>query len=75
VPTIYLLADEAIDEGLVAKLRSWQHNGFSVDNQVRIEASACDGRQHWMSPQGRSEAFAPRTEMSVLGGNSVVSGA
>jgi hypothetical protein len=29
----------------VAKLLSWQHSGFSVDNQVRIEASNSDGRQ------------------------------
>jgi hypothetical protein len=27
-----LLADEAIDEDLVANLLSWQHSGFSVDN-------------------------------------------
>ena len=40
-----LLADEAIDEDLVAKLLSWQHSGFSVDNQVRIEAADAQGRQ------------------------------
>jgi hypothetical protein len=34
-----LLADEAIDEALVAKLLSWQRSGFSVDNQARIETT------------------------------------
>jgi len=40
-----LLADEAIDEALVAKLLSWQHSGFFVDNQVRIDVSDAEGRQ------------------------------
>jgi len=34
-----LLADEAIDEDLLAKLLRWQHSGFSVDDQTRIEAT------------------------------------
>jgi len=40
-----LLADEAIDEDLVAKLLSWQHSGFSVESQVRIETGDAQGGQ------------------------------
>jgi hypothetical protein len=40
-----LLADKAIDEALVAKLLSWQHSGFSVENWVCIEAGDSDRRQ------------------------------
>jgi len=29
----------------VAKLLGWQHSGFSVDNQVRIEAKDSEGRE------------------------------
>jgi hypothetical protein len=31
-----LLEEEAITEELVAKLLSWRHSGFSVDNRVRV---------------------------------------
>jgi len=40
-----LLADEAIDEDLVAKPLNWQHSIFSVNNRVRIEARDAEGRR------------------------------
>jgi hypothetical protein len=57
-----LLADEAIDEDLVAKLLSWQHSGFSVDNQVRIEASDAEGRQQIARYMIRASFSLDKTE-------------
>jgi hypothetical protein len=57
-----LLADEVIDEDLVAKLLSWQHSGFSVDNQVRIEAGDNDGRQQLARYMIRAPFSPDKTE-------------
>jgi hypothetical protein len=57
-----LLADEAIDEDLVAKLLSWQHSGFSVDNQVRIEAGDAQGRQQLARYMIRAPFSLEKTE-------------
>ncbi len=57
-----LLADEAIDEDLVARLLSWQHSGFSVDNQVRIEAGDAQGRQQLARYMIRAPFSLEKTE-------------
>jgi hypothetical protein len=57
-----LLADEAIDEDLVAKLMSWQHSGFSVHNQVRIEAGDAQGRQQLACYMIRAPFSLEKTE-------------
>jgi len=57
-----LLADEAIDKDLVAKLLSWQHSGFSVDNQVRIEAGDAQGRQQLARYMIRAPFSVEKTE-------------
>ncbi len=57
-----LLADEAIDEDLVAKMLSWQHCGFSVDDQVRIEAGDAQGRQQLACYMIRAALYLDKTE-------------
>jgi hypothetical protein len=47
---------------LVAKLLSWQHSGFSVNNEVRIEASDVEGRQQLARYMIRAPFSLDKTE-------------
>lgn len=40
-----LLAEGKITEDVAAKMRSWKHSGFSVDQSVRLEAEDTAGIQ------------------------------
>jgi len=46
----------------VAKLLSWQHGGFCVDNQVRIEAGDSEGRQQVARYMVRAPFSLDKTE-------------
>ena len=41
----FLVEDEAIAEEFAAKLLSWEHSGFSVDNEVHVGAHDPEGRR------------------------------